>query len=151
LLSIKFCKSLIVDFCLFLTDSDGVIASSKLTITLLQLPLLHCEFKYPNLFVEVAEQGLLILESYVSSSICVQLLHLRFDRSIQNLIDSLQFLLFLFDDLFRLQLSFVVICSSRSLLDHSKQLKRLQVDDLSNLTLLDQEMRVFDVELHTSE
>jgi hypothetical protein len=109
------------------------------------------ELKDSQFFVEVGQQRLLVLIGDVPPPVCVQLLHLRFYARAQYLIDGFEFLLFFIDDFFRLHLGLVVVGRSRRLFDHAQQLQRFQVNDFGDLALLDQEVGIFDVELHAPE
>lgn len=68
------------------------------------------------------KEGLFILESNISSSISIKFLHLRLNRLVEDIINSLQFLFLLLYNLLRLHLSLVVVSRSRSLFNHSQKL-----------------------------
>lgn len=99
----------------------------------------------------MVQQRLFILESDVPPAVGIKLLHLGFDRLAEDLVDRFEFLFLLLDDLLGLQLGLVIVGRPCSLLDHPEQLGRLEMDDLSDLSLLHQEMRVLDVQLYTPE
>ena len=76
---------------------------------------------------------------------------LGFNAVLQQLVDHSQLFFLFVHHVLRLLLDLIVVGCSCSLLNHAQQLNWLEVDDFSDLTLLDQEMRVIDVERYTSE